>query len=232
MSESSQSMKGISGAIGFLEKSIEIKFFLLLNAFILTLDSCLVFFYEKNIFSSFRSWADVEVSIANVLVFLVIFSFMMSILFMVVRHVFQVIVHYFDVRFFGYDKEDNRPIKDFKSTFIAEEIALKERDKMAYEVINSHKHQNKEVESTLTIGFGVVILFVFNYYVFGSDSIMTITQQASLMLDKDYGFVVNRVVNLFFGIYVIGLILIVYASLRPYKTEYVHLPDKVKESAD
>lgn len=229
MSDSSQAMRFLSGAAGFLEKSTEIKFFLLLNAFVLTLDSCLVFFYNKNIFSSFKSFDSVEVSIANALVFLVIFSFMMSVFFMVIRHFSQVLVHYVDIKF---GNNDEKPSNDFKSAFRAEKEALKERDKMAYEIVNSHKQQNKEMESALTIGFGVVMLFIFNYYVFGSYSIMTITQQASLMLDNDYGFVVNIVVDLFFGIYVIGLLLVSYAALRPYKTEYVYLPDKNKESSE
>jgi len=220
-----------SSTTSFIEKSIEVKFFLILSSLVLLLDSCLVFFYGKNILDALKTVSSPEISIGGALIFMMLFSFLMSFVFLFLRKLLQfLIVLITSQEWFPKGKKEDFG-SDLKYLSLAERDALIKKDTFAYSRIQEYKQTEKATETNLTVGFGMSILFFYNYVILGSGSILTISQLASSQLQLDHGFWINRLISIVIGVYVLVSAGFFILALRPTDSDKIFLPDPPKDTA-
>jgi len=223
---SSVADKVISGANSLIEKATELRFFLLLCSFILLLDSCLVFFYEKNLLSAFRAPTTADVSVGGAIVFVALFAFLMSVFFRGLRYAIQLGFALAVSRIDWLQRRERDELgRAYKYPTLALAKAIVEKDSFTYSRIQEHLHAQESSEATLTIGFGMALLFLGNNFVLGSESVQTISQVFASFLAVDHGFWVNRIANAVMGSFLILVVVLFMLALRRTDEAKVYLPD-------
>ena len=184
MSENTSTISNaIKSTTSSIEKSIEFKYLLVLGSFVLLLDNCLVVFYKKNIFDSFKSLSDPEVSIGNILFFMVLFSFLMSVFFKTLRRAILLLTLPFS--------STNEYSDNFVSIDTAEKEAIMSKDDFTLSYIKEQQSAFESLETYLDICFGMIILSIFNFFILGNEKLITSTQFIYQIMDSDYNLWLN-----------------------------------------
>lgn len=225
MSESNLSIsKIVASSTSFVEKAVEFRHFMLFTSFILFLDSCLLIFFGKNILSSFANRNDPEVNAASAIIFLGVFFFSMAIFFPALRHIARTIVALIHYKWPSKSIKKSVLDNDWHYLSAIKYVALKNKDKVALDIIEKHELEIKNKNINLNIGFALSFLFTINYFVLGDDTIRSITQQAELLLDKDFGFWIDRIINAGIAVFIIFNLIMTILSLNPYEEDQVYMP--------
>lgn len=228
--QSSGITRAVLSASTFVEKSAEFKYFLLFSSLVLLLDSCLVLFFRKNIFQSFVEFPAPELSVGGAVIFLALFSFLMAVFFRALRHILMFPSAYIYFRYLDSGDAPQSSSKDYSYSSLAERDALIEKDEFVYARIQDHKSERNSIEAHLNIGFGMCVLFLYNFLVLGDEEVHTLSQVLAFFLDADNGFWVNRFVNAVMGAYVLLVLFVLPLSLKPYDDGKVYLPKRDPEA--
>ena len=92
MPESGGAKEYVRGALSALEKANKVHYFLLLTAFLLTLDIALVIFYQKNVLTFRQSFPLTELPVGHFILFLAAFSFLLALFFPMCRYFLGLLV--------------------------------------------------------------------------------------------------------------------------------------------
>jgi len=226
MSESFSISKAITTSTTFVDKAIEFRHFMLLISFLLALDSSLMIFYKKNLLQSFGSLDAPEVNAAGALVFLGVFAILMALFFPVVRQILLLIVQLIAVRLPLPRPEINH---DVRSVYLVREKALIERDKLVIELLDKQQDQNSEHHTNMNIGFSLVIIFLVNYLVVGTDQLLSLTQTAVKLVDVIEGFWVSVLLMSVLATFACFLTAMLINSLTPPPPSRIYLPETDEE---
>lgn len=227
MADSSTSIgKVITTSTTFIDKAVEFRHFMLLVSFLLALDSCLIIFYKKNLLQSFGSLSAPEVNAAGALVFLGIFAFLMALLFPVLRQILLIVTTWIKWQCPVKDKEINH---DYHYPSIVRHKALIERDKLIIELLDKEAEQSREHQANMNVGFGLVLMFVINYFMLGTGQVLTLTQAAVTLLDVMTGFWISALISISLGIFAVFLLVILGMSLTPETSDKIYLPESDEE---
>ncbi|MBA4501106.1 hypothetical protein [Marinobacterium marinum] len=225
MSDSGPSIsKIVASSTSFVEKAVEFRHFMLFTSFILLLDSCLVIFFGKNILSSFQNLNEPEVNAANAIIFLGVFFFGMALFFPALRQISRLGVAWVYFKWFWSSAKENNLSDGWHYPSLIKDRALKKKDKVVLDIVEKHEEEIKIKHVNLNVGFALVSLFALNYLVLGAENLITITQQAELLLDKDFGFWVNRFINAGMAVFVIFNLFMLCLSLNPIEEDKVYIP--------
>ncbi|MCA5969027.1 MULTISPECIES: hypothetical protein [Pseudomonas] len=183
MADSASGMsKALATTTSFIEKAIEMRHFMLLISFILALDSCLVFFFQKNLLGAFAKLDAPEVSGGNALVFLGLFAFMMTLLFPTLRQLMLLPINYVSSKLqIRYEKFGD-PEMRFAS--VVRRQAIIDRDKVALDILEKRKSVKEDSETNMNIGFAMSMLLALNFLVLGDANTHTLTQIAQNLLES------------------------------------------------
>lgn len=225
MSDSGPSISRIiTSSTGFVEKAVEFRHFMLFTSFILLLDSCLLMFFGKNILSSFKSLNEPEVNAASAIIFLGVFFFCMALFFPALRQITRLGIAWIYFKWFFNPSKKSELNNSWHYPSLIKHEALKNKDKVILEIIEKHEEETKNKNINLNVGFSLVILFAINYFVLGGEHLSSITQQAELLLDRDFGFWINRIINAGLAVFVIFNFVMAGLSLNPIEEDKVYIP--------
>ena len=231
MADSGSSIsKIVASSTSFVEKAVEFRHFMLFTTFVLLLDSCLVIFFGKDLLSSFDSLNEPEVNAANAIVFLGIFFFSMALLFPALRQIIRLGIAWVCFKWFWSSESKNEYSDGWHYPSIKKDEALKNKDGFVLDIIAKHEEEAMNKHINLNVGFALVLVFAVNFLVIGSESLNTLTQQAALLLDKDFGFWINRLINAGIGVFVIFSVIMLGQSLNPVEEDKVYIPSDDRES--
>lgn len=222
--------KIVASSTSFVEKAVEFRHFMLFSSFVLLLDSCLVIFFEKALLSSLKSLNDPEVNAANAIVFLGVFFFSMALFFPALRQTlrFGIACGYF--KWFWSSETKSEYGGGWHYPSLKKDEALKDRDDFVLDIISKHEEEIKNKHVNLNVGFALVLLFAVNFLVIGNESSNTLTQQSALLLDKDFGFWINHLINAGVGVFIIFSFVMLCLSLNPVEEDKVYIPSGNGES--
>lgn len=227
MSDSGPSIsKIVSSSTSFVEKAVEFRHFMLFTAFLLLLDSCLVVFYKKGLTAAFLSLDDPEVSAGNALIFLGAFFFSMALFFPAIRQLFRLGVGYIFFKWFWDPKANNKLGDDWHFPSLKKKDALINKDDFVLSLVQKHEDEAMDKNINLNVGFSLVSLFLVNYFVIGDGALQSLTQQAALLIDTDFGFWVNGLINAGIGIFSIFLFIMLCLSLDPVEEDRIYIPSQ------
>lgn len=233
MADSGSSIsKIVASSTSFVEKAVEFRHFMLFTAFVLLLDSCLVIFFGKDLLSSFDSLNEPEVNAANAIVFLGVFFFSMALLFPALRQIIRLGIAWVYFKWFWSSESKNEYGGGWHYPSIKKDEALKNKDGFVLDIIAKHEEETMNKHINLNVSFALVLVFAVNFLVIGSESLNTLTQQAALLLDKDFGFWINRLINAGIGVFVIFSVIMLGLSLNPVEEDKVYIPSDDRESDD
>lgn len=229
MADSSNSIsKVITTSTTFIDKAVEFRHFMLLISFLLVLDSCLMIFFKKNLLQSFGSLNAPEVNVAGALVFLGIFAFLMALLFPVLRHLLLFVTTWIK---WQYPSEQKLPDPDYRYPSSVRSKALIERDKLIIELLDKEEGRRVDHQTNMNIGFGLVIMFVINFFILGTDQVLTLTQTAVTVLDVVTGFWMSALIKISLGTFTVFLMMILAMSLTPEASDKFYLPETDEEKS-
>lgn len=229
MSDSGPSIsKIVSSSTSFVEKAVEFRHFMLFTTFLLLLDSCLVVFYKKGLTAAFSSLDEPEVSAANALIFLGIFFFSMALFFPAIRQLLRLVVGSVYFKWFWDSKSRNDLGDDWHFPSLKKKEALINKDDFVLNLVQKHEDEAMDKNINLNIGFSLVSLFLVNYFIIGDGALQSLTQQAVLLIDTDFGFWVNRLINAGIGIFSIFIFIMLCLSLNPVEENRVYIPSQSK----
>ncbi|WP_156906453.1 hypothetical protein [Halomonas halocynthiae] len=216
--------KIVASSTSFVEKAVEFRHFMLFTAFVLLLDSCLVIFYGKDLLSSFESLNEPEVNAANAIVFLALFFFSMALFFPALRQIIRLGIAWVYFKWFWSLESKNEYGDGWHYPSLKKDEALKNRDNFVLDIIAKHEEEIMNKHINLNVGFALVLLFAVNFLAIGSESLNTLTQQAAFLLDKDFGFWINRLINAGIGVFIIFSLIMLGLSLNPVEEDKVYIP--------
>jgi len=216
--------KIVASSTSFVEKAVEFRHFMLFTSFILLLDACLVVFFDKNILSSFQSLSGPEVNAASAIIFLGVYFFCMALFFPTLRQISRLGVALIYFKWFWNSSKGSNLGNNWHYPSLIKEKALTKRDKVILDIVENHEEEIKNKRVNLNVGFALVFLFVINYFVLGDENLRSITQQAELLLDRDFGFLINLIINAGMAVFVIFNMVMVGLSLNPIEEDKIYIP--------
>lgn len=217
--------KIVASSTSFVEKAVEFRHFMIFTSFVLLLDSCLAIFYGKNLLSSFRGLNEPEVNAANAIVFMSVFFFSMALFFPALRQVTRLGIAWIYFKWFWSSKRVELD-KDWHYPSLIKNEALKNKDKIIFDMIEKHEEEVKNKHINLNVGFSLALLSAVNYFVLGGETVNTITQQARLLLYTDFGFWINRFLNAAIVVFFIFNLIMLCLSLHPIEEDKVYIPSE------
>lgn len=227
--------KIVTSSTSFVEKAVEFRHFMLFTAFLLILDSCLVVFFNKSLTSAFQSTSDPEVSASNALIFLGLFFFSMSLFFPAIRQLMRLAIGAVYFKWFWDSNSNSKLGTDWDFPSLKKREAIINKDSFVLDIIYKHESELMDKNINLNVGFSLIFIFVINYFALGNDTIQTLTQQASLLLDVDFGFWINRLINAGIAVFLFFIFTMLLLSLDPNEEDRVYIPsnsdrDKVSKT--
>ncbi len=221
--------KLLNGVPSLFEKIIELRFFYLIAAFIFALDSSFVYFYRKNLLALSNPSSSPEVTIGNTIVFIGVFSFFLGLFFPFLRHTLRFIISllgggYLSSLVEKFSSSDDKP--GYKSILVVEHKALLEHNEFDLKMIAEHREEQRQQEKMLDLVFAMTILFVCNRWIFGDQSVQTITQVFASLLERPMGFGISRALCILYGVFLLLAFGGVLYGLRPiqFREREIYLP--------
>ncbi len=223
MPETSGAKEYVKGSLSALEKANKVHYFLLLTAFLLTLDIALVIFCQKNVLTFRQSFPPAELPVGNVILFLTVFSFLLALFFPMLRLLLGLSV--VEVYFKWLYKSNNvPPDKEYKYPSLVMHDAILARDEFDYKRVIEHNESEKQKESTLELAFSVALLLMIDQWLIGTQSVQSISQTVTIYLESiniSWLSSMAKLVCLFF-IGVVGFLACL--SLKPIHDDRMYLP--------
>lgn len=188
------------------EKITEFRFLCLFIAFSFALDNALVYFAHKNLLA--LSTNSPEITIGNAIVFVGVFSFLLSACFpffrTVIRIGFDTLLRSFLCQIAAHFERPttyNNPA--IKSIFAVESKALLEQNEFDLKLVAQYREKQREnereSERNFNLIFGMTILFACNLWTFGDQNVPTISQVFASLLDQPMGFGVYPTLKAIYG---------------------------------
>lgn len=103
---------------------------------------------------------------------------------------------------------------DYTYPSLLEKKAIIKQDSFTLDRLNHHQNEQNSIQTNLDIGFGMTVLFIYNYFLLDYD-ISSLTQVLATYLEVDNGFWINRLINAVVGSYILLIIFIFIFSLDP-----------------
>lgn len=215
----------VTSSTSFVEKAVEFRHFMLFTYFVFLLDSCLILFYKKPLLSAFSGLNAPEVSAANAIVFMGVFFFSMALFFPTLRQITRMCVAWIYFKWFYKFPTTNSAASGWHYPSLIKEKALLNKDKFVLDLIDKHEEETNSKNINFNVGFSLAIISAINYFTLGDKSLNTITQQAVLLLDANFGFIINQIVKMVIFVFVIFNLIMLYLSLNPIEEDKIYLPD-------
>jgi hypothetical protein len=209
----------VTGAISFIEKLSEAKyFFFIANLFFLA-DSCLVVFFERNILDfdflihSYISQKPVSI----ISIFVVVFLFTNHFLFSIVRHA---IIRYIAIPFANYiyipyiQRDSSRP-PGFRNITSVKFEAIRNHDEFSLKRAEQQERARFRIEQFFDEIFTFVCLFCINLWLVGSPVHPTISQYLIYFLEDNTGSLLGNALYIVFYAIVCLFVWIAVQGLIP-----------------
>ena len=228
MADSSSNLfKALTTSMTFVEKATEFRHFMLLTAFLLALDSCLVIFYKVGLLEAFSSVSLTSLNLSGPLIFLGIFSFLMAVFFPALRYVLKIPIELMAERWPATAKTEVG--HETKNPDVARKEAILNNDKLKLELVEKFEESRSHFQTTLNIGFSVAALAFINYWVIDIPGIKTLSQEVAAMVDFECGFWLKRIIHAVLGTLMIVILGMLALSLHPGIEDKVYIPEKKSE---
>jgi hypothetical protein len=202
--------KEVTGATSFIEKLSEAKyFFFIANLFFLA-DSCLVAFYNRNIFDlDFVIHSYISQSpVSRISMFVIAFLFMNHFLFFIARIAIIkfIILPFYIYIYIQYIQRDFSRPHDFRSISFVKFEAIRNHVEFTLKRVQQHEQAFFHMEQFSTEIFTFVCFCCINFWIVGSAETPTISQSLIYFLEANTESLVGRV--LYGGFYAIVLLFI------------------------
>jgi len=198
-----------------------------MSNFVLLLDNSLAVFYRKNIFSLESTWPPKEIPVGIIILFLFFYALYASYFLPIMRYVSGLIVIIINnnTRLLSFPKERDA---DYKWPHLVMKEAIIAKDAFNYNLACSHNKNTEAMNKNLTLGFGIPILLLINYFV-GSVELPSVSMEIIAFawpLEVHWINYVVRAATIAFGILAIILL---GMSLNPNVDDKMYCPTKEPE---
>ena len=214
----------------FTDRIIEKRFFMIIFSLILALDSFVLVFYQKGIQQSFLSFNAPETSLTTILIFLGLFSFVMSIFFPLFRQLLHDFFYYTGISNLVAIHRINLNDDTYSFASSVYQEALNKSNDILYKEVLAHRNNQKEIETNLNIVFSMNCLMLINILSSGETLSITEIILATIEGQGSIGFV--KYLSFSFGLVLIFfLIIMLIKSLDPSRETRMYLPNRLIRNA-
>ena len=210
-----------------LEKASEFRYYLLIMAAILTLDNFLSFSYKKNILSLGSFFNTPELTLGNTIIYIALVTYLLALFFPVMRRIILILIssiYYFleyKLSFLPNKADSDRA---YKYAPLVENKAILDRDEFDLKLVSEHNDIQRRIEGNLELGFAVATLLIFNFWILGEAGSPTVSQILITALSEPMGTAKKLIFYLFYGVFIIGISVVLFVSLNPVRNQKMYLP--------
>lgn len=209
-----------------LEKASSFNYFLLLMAFLLSLDIALGLFYQKNILAFGQSFPTSEYTIGSAIFFFVAFSFVLSLLFPAVRFLLDHVIGLIYFKwFYKSDYSTHNRERAYKDETSVMRDAILTCNEFDYKRALEHNEALKQKESVLELAFSISLLLIIDLIV-GIHNTPSIIQKVIIYIDsiKNNNYFLH-IIAILSGYLFLGVIgFLAWQSINPIDDNRMYLP--------